>query len=154
VGWMPALSPDRVLVIDDDLAADDWEADLVLSTVPPPSVGEVRTVAEGAVVLREEAGRSGRLLLLVRWPSTMRALARKGVRLEEVNLGGLHQRAGARRLLEYVHLTGEDIEALVELARSGVRVTAQDTPAALAIDLTAELTEERLVFDRLPVRRP
>jgi len=152
VGWLPEVSPERVLVVDDDLAADAWEADLVVSSVPPGVEAEVRSTAEGADLLREESGRSGRLLLLVRWPRTLLALARAGVPVDEVNLGGLHHREGTRRILEYVHVTEEDLAALAELARAGVRIVAQDVPASPARDLTAELTEGRLAFDRLPVR--
>jgi mannose/fructose/N-acetylgalactosamine-specific phosphotransferase system component IIB len=153
LGWLPEVSPDRVLVVDDDLAADAWEADLVVSSVPPGIEAEVRTVAQGAEILEREGERPGRLLLLVRTPATLRALFRAGVALEEANLGGLHYRDGTRRILEYVHVTAEDLEALADLAREGVRVVARDVPASPARDLTADLTEGRLAFDRLPVRR-
>ena len=66
--------------------------------------------------------------------ATMRTLvARGGVR--EVNVGGIHHRAGRVQHLRYVFLTEQEGQALRELVLLGAVVTAQDVPAARAVPL-------------------
>jgi len=56
-----------------------------------------------------------------------------GVR--DVNVGGIHHRAGRVQHLRYVFLTPDEEQALRDIARHGAVVTAQDVPAAHAVPL-------------------
>jgi PTS system mannose-specific IIB component/fructoselysine and glucoselysine-specific PTS system IIB component len=55
--------------------------------------------------------------------------------VRDVNVGGIHHRAGRTQHLRYVFLTPEEQQALRDLAHLGAVVTAQDVPAARAIPL-------------------
>jgi len=70
---------------------------------------------------------------------TMRALVdQAGV--HEVNIGGIHHRAGRTQHLRYVFLTPEEEDALRAIAALGAVVTAQDVPAAKVVPLDELLT--------------
>jgi mannose/fructose/N-acetylgalactosamine-specific phosphotransferase system component IIB len=150
VGWAAALNPDRILVADDQVASDDWERDVQLSAAPPGLPTEVLGIAEGARRIRE--GLPGRAFLLVRSPVLMLALHHAGAPLDEVNVGGLHYREGARRFTDYLYFTPGDLAALRELAVAGVRLVAQDLPGNPPIELNSALAEGRLEYDQLPAR--
>jgi PTS system mannose-specific IIB component/fructoselysine and glucoselysine-specific PTS system IIB component len=66
--------------------------------------------------------------------ATMHRLVAEG-NVRDVNVGGIHHRAGRTQHLRYVFLSPEEQQALRELARLGAVVTAQDVPAARAIPL-------------------
>lgn len=149
-GWVPILGVRRILVADDDLAADDWERDLVASAAPPGVEVEVLSLAEAAPRLQEPG--EERALLLVRRPRGMLALVRAGAPITAVNLGGLHYHEGARRFLDYVFLTPEDIEALAGIVEHHVHVKAQDLPGHPGIEIDRLLADGLLAFDRLPAR--
>jgi mannose/fructose/N-acetylgalactosamine-specific phosphotransferase system component IIB len=148
VGWVPALDVERILVADDAAAADAWERDLLVSSGPPGAGVDVRRIDDAARELAE--GVPDRVLLLVRSPALALALLRAGAPLPALNLGGLHYRRGARRLLDYLYLTREDIDALRALAAGGVRLVARDLPGAREVDLGAMVKEGILEYDRLP----
>jgi mannose/fructose/N-acetylgalactosamine-specific phosphotransferase system component IIB len=112
----------------------------------------VFTLAEAVARLGGEI--PGTTLLLVRNPGGLLRLLGLGASFREVNVGGLHWREGARRVLDYVHVTVEDLEALRSLAARGVHLVARDLPGNPAVDLTAALDEGRLEYDHLPARRP
>jgi len=149
-GWVPILGVRRILVADDALAADDWERDLVASAAPPGIEVEIRSLADAVLRLREAD--EERALLLVRNPRGMLALVQAGAPITAVNLGGLHYHEGARRFLDYVFLTPEDIEALEGLVRNHVHVKAQDLPGHPGIEIDRLLVQGLLAFDRLPAR--
>jgi PTS system mannose-specific IIB component/fructoselysine and glucoselysine-specific PTS system IIB component len=56
-----------------------------------------------------------------------------GVR--DVNVGGIHHRAGRTQHLRYVFLSPAEEQALRGLSALGAVVTAQDVPAARAVPL-------------------
>ena len=71
--------------------------------------------------------------------ATMRELVVHGG-VREVNIGGIHHRAGRRQYLRYVFLTADEPRALRDVAALGALVTAQDVPATRAVPLEEMLT--------------
>jgi PTS system mannose-specific IIB component/fructoselysine and glucoselysine-specific PTS system IIB component len=55
--------------------------------------------------------------------------------IANVNLGGIHHRAGRTQRLRYIFLNAEEENALRDLAARGVAVTAQDVPGARPVPL-------------------
>ncbi len=147
VGWVPTLDVERILVVDDEIAGDDWERDMVTAAAPPGVEVEVISSIEAPGKLEED---SGRTLLLVRSLETMLTLVREGCFRDEINIGGLHARPGARRFLDYVYLTEEDVAALEELEKAGIRLRACDVPGNPTVDLNARRKDGRLHYHRLP----
>jgi PTS system mannose-specific IIB component/fructoselysine and glucoselysine-specific PTS system IIB component len=64
----------------------------------------------------------------------MRSLVEQGG-VRDVNVGGIHHRAGRTQHLRYVFLTPEEEDSLRTIAALGAAVTAQDVPAARAVPL-------------------
>jgi PTS system mannose-specific IIB component/fructoselysine and glucoselysine-specific PTS system IIB component len=69
----------------------------------------------------------------------MRELAERSGRVERVNIGGLHHRAGRTEHLRYVFLAPDDVASLRELQHGGIEVTAQDVPSAPPVPLATVL---------------
>lgn len=136
VGWGMRLGIDYYVVVDDDLAASDWEQDLYSAGLPASTKTEFVSVAQAVERFGELDARSGRGALLTRGTAEMRALAETGCLSERrVNIGGLHASEGRKRVLTYVYLTDEearDLEA-IQLASKGV--SARDLPAGREVDL-------------------
>jgi mannose/fructose/N-acetylgalactosamine-specific phosphotransferase system component IIB len=151
VGWAPSLDADHVLIADDVLAADAFGREVMTSAAPPELKVDVVTLREAAQRFGELPGRT---MLLVRHPAALLELVRQGAAVQEANVGGLHWKEGTRRFLDYLYVTPEDVTALSELARLGVRLTARDLPGNPKVDLVAALADGRLVFDHLPARHP
>lgn len=134
VGWGQPLDVKFIVLVDDDVAASDWEQDLYRMGVPPEMDVCFHSVAHAAPLLdgyRTEA-RAG-ILLTGNIATMARLVAEAGVR--DVNVGGIHHRAGRTQHLRYVFLTPAEADALRGLAADGAVITAQDVPAARAIPL-------------------
>lgn len=144
VGWGSETRPDRIIVVDDALAASDWEQELYQLGLPPAVVAEFADV-EGArrslSTWREDAQRS---IVLTRDAVTMRRLGAGGLLAGmEVNVGGLHHAPGRRQVLPYVYLSETESTALQELAAEGANVSARDLPATRRVPLDQLLNGDR-----------
>lgn len=128
VGWA-ALKPQRMVVVDDELAVSDWEQDLYTLGLPPDLASDFLSVEQAHVRLASLIAGSERVILLTRDVKTMQRLAENGcMRGAEVNIGGIHAAAGRRPVLAYVYLSDDELGQLRSLAAAGVTVFARDLP--------------------------
>ena len=136
MGWGRQLRSRRYLVVDDDLAASEWEQELYTLTVEDGLEVVFATVEEARAHLSEWGEDDVRSVLLTRDPSHMARLA-EGRLMEgtEVNVGGLHHRPGRHQVRPYIHLDGDDRDALRALAAQGVEVSGRDLPDAVRVPL-------------------
>ncbi|HEU4631822.1 MAG TPA: PTS sugar transporter subunit IIB [Gemmatimonadaceae bacterium] len=134
VGWGQPLDIAFLVLVDDEVAASDWEQELYRMGVPPGMTVNFESVASAAEALPRYRADRRRGILLTADIDTMRRLA-EAAEIPAVNLGGIHHRAGRAQRLRYVFLSDEEAEALRALQRRGVTVTAQDVPAARVVPL-------------------
>lgn len=142
VGWGQPLDIGFIVLVDDEVAASEWEQELYRMGVPPDMEVFFDSVSEAARRLAAYRTDQRPGILLTGDIDTMRRLAKANGEVRQVNLGGIHHRAGRSQRLRYVFLTDEEERALRELADSGITVTAQDVPAARPVAL-AELLERK-----------
>ena len=130
LGWGSELRPGRYVVVDDALAESEWEQDLYRLSVP----AEIEVLFVAVEPARESlAGwRSDdvRTVLLTRDVAAMARLGEGGTLREvEVNLGGIHHRAGRREVRPYLFLDDDDRAAVRALVEAGAEVSGRDLPA-------------------------
>ena len=134
VGWGQPLDVKFIILVDDAVAQSDWEQELYRMGVPPEMEVRFHSAAEAAPLLDDYRMETRPGILLTGDIATMRTLVERGG-VVDVNVGGIHHRAGRTQHLRYVFLTPDEGEALRELEARGAVVTAQDVPAARAIPL-------------------
>jgi len=135
VGWGQPLNIRLLVLVDDLVASSDWEKELYRMAVPPDM--EVR-FADVDTAIRDhpkyDADPRPGLILTGDIGSMYRLV--KGVKaIGNVNLGGIHHRAGRSEKLRYIFLTPDEERQLRDLEAAGVEVTAQDVPSARAVPL-------------------
>jgi mannose/fructose/N-acetylgalactosamine-specific phosphotransferase system component IIB len=135
VGWGQALGATHIALVDDEVAANEWERDIYRVGVPPHMTIEFVSVDDaGRRVEQWEASR-GRVMLVLNDVAGVVRLCQLAPQVKRVNLGGIHQAPGRRRRLPYVFMTEAEACELGELAAAGVEVTAQDVPTARAVPI-------------------
>lgn len=144
VGWGGRLHPDRIVVVDDELADSPWEQELYGLGMPTGVDASFEKVATARDQLSSWKGDGGRIIVLTRDIATMRRLAEGGLlRGEEVNIGGIHYAPGRTGILSYVYLSGDERAELADLAADGAKVSARDVPGARRVDVTRLLDPRR-----------
>ena len=139
VGWGQPLNIRFLVLVDDLVASSDWEKDLYRMAVPP----EMEIIFNDVgTAIRDHSRyatdpRPG--LLITGDIASMYRLV-KGVKaIGNVNLGGIHHRAGRNEKLRYVYLTPDEETQLRDLEAAGVEVTAQDVPSSRPVPLVEVL---------------
>jgi PTS system mannose-specific IIB component/fructoselysine and glucoselysine-specific PTS system IIB component len=134
VGWGQPLDIGFIILVDDEVASSEWEQELYRMGVPPEMDVYFHTTAEATTSLDHYRTDTRRGILLVGDIETMCQLVNGGG-ITEVNLGGIHHRAGRTQRMRYVFLNPQEETALRSLASRGVAVTAQDVPGARPVPL-------------------
>lgn len=143
VGWGTRLHPDRIIVVDDELAASVWEQELYSLGLPESCSAGFETVADARAHLAGWIEDTRRMMVLTRDLTTMRRLAEAGgLAGREVNIGGIHHATGRDRVLPYVFLGPIEREEIHRLIDAGALVVAQDLPSARAVDAAVLLRGE------------
>ena len=141
VGWGQPLNIGFIVLVDDNVATCDWEQDLYRMGVPP----EMELIfADVATAVRDHArytsdARNG--IIVTPDIPTMQRLLYGVPYIREVNVGGIHHRAGRAQKLRYVFLAPEEETQLRAMSESGVKVTAQDVPGAREVPVSEVLGE-------------
>ena len=145
VGWGRPLDLGFIVLVDDEVAASDWEQELYRMGVPPEmevQFLDVDAAARAHARLRTDPRvgivLTGDIATMRRLVDAVGACDRTGP-VRAVNLGGLHHRAGRTQRMRYVFLAPEEEQALRALAAAGVTVTAQDVPNARPVPLAEVL---------------
>ena len=138
VGWAQRMGVGFIVLVDDDVRANDWEQELYRMGVPPSVEIVFASIAEAAARLPEweRDGRKG--IVLTGDVDTMAKLCAAMPGERRVNVGGIHAREGRTERLRYVFLSPDEAGKLKALADQGVEVAAQDVPTARPVPI-AEL---------------
>ncbi len=135
VGWVRALGAARIVLVDDDVADNEWERELYTLSVPPGLKVEFATVGDAVRQLDEWIAAPERTIILVGNVDTIVRLCHESGGITKVNVGGLHDATARSQRLAYVYLSDHEAGELRKLNENGVEVTAQDVPTARPVPL-------------------
>ena len=135
VGWVRALGAARIVLVDDDVAGNEWERELYTLGVPPGLEVEFATVDDAVRHVAEWIAAPERIIVLVGNVDTIVRLCHGSGEITKVNVGGLHDATARSQRLAYVYLSDNEAAELRKLDENGVEVTAQDVPTARPVPL-------------------
>ncbi|MBC7895658.1 MAG: PTS sugar transporter subunit IIB [Cytophagaceae bacterium] len=142
VGWGQPLDVQFLVLVDDEVAASEWEQELYRMGVPPEMEVFFESVASAVGRLPEFQADARIGILLTGDIDTMRRLVTESGRIRAINLGGVHHKPGRIQRLRYIFLSREEEKVLQALAAEGIAVSAQDVPAARPLPLEDVLNGE------------
>jgi len=139
VGWGRKLRPDRIILADDQVSAEDWEKELYTSAAEPDFKATVLTLAEAAEQIEGGVFDSEKIFLLVRGPAEALEMLDKGLDTNEINVGGLHFREGREKITENVWVDGEEKGLLRDIVKKGITLEARALPGDERITINSKV---------------
>jgi mannose/fructose/N-acetylgalactosamine-specific phosphotransferase system component IIB len=138
LGWGRPLGLERIVLVDDEVAANDWEQELYRMAVPDTVEVVFTTVERAARELGAWQADRRRTALLTGGIEAMASLhAADPDAMRRINLGGIHHQPGRSERLPYLYLTDAELVFLRRLAADGAEIVAQDVPTAARVGLDA-----------------
>lgn len=135
VGWGHPCDLSFFVLVDDAIAAAEWEQELYRMGTPEGMEVRFETV-EGAAARLEAYRADPRCgMLLTGDIDTMARLIEQAPSIRAVTLGGVHHAPGRVPRLRFVFLSAAEEARLRALAARGVTITAQDVPGTPPVPL-------------------
>ena len=128
IGWGRIIHPDRIVVADDRVSADEWEKTLYMNAASSDIKVSILSLADTVDQIRGGVFDKESVILLVKSPQSVLALIDLGLDVEEVNVGGLHYGEGKEKLMEHLYVSKQERSALRELVKRGVTLEARALP--------------------------
>ena len=144
--WIPTYKATRILIIDDDVAKDEFNVRVVKALAPAGTKVFVYTVEKASEKLMVPGVEGERLLLLAKTPTTFNRLIQNGVPLKEVNLGGAGIRGERKPFINNVALDSAEVTACEEMRKSGCRVYYQLVPEQGVIEIDEAVKKAKAAF--------
>jgi mannose/fructose/N-acetylgalactosamine-specific phosphotransferase system component IIB len=136
IGWGRPMGINLIVLVDNQVAASEWEQELYRMAVSPDIEVRFVTITDATAHLAEWQANGKRGLVLTGDLETMAALHSANPQvIHHINLGGIHHRPGRRERLPFVYLSDQELRTLHTLEESGAVVTAQDLPTTSPVPL-------------------
>lgn len=126
--WSTGLRVNRIMVIDDTVAANDTEKAILRMAAPAGVNTSILGFDKAVVNIQNGNYERQRVMLIVKSPVTLVKMLEAGVELIPVNIGNLSNRPGTTQYKKSVSMTLEEKEAVDTLLKAGIHVTAQMVP--------------------------
>ncbi|MDX5626754.1 MULTISPECIES: PTS mannose transporter subunit IIAB [unclassified Brenneria] len=120
--WTKETNVNRIIVVSDDVAADNVRKTLLTQVAPPGVTAHVVDVAKAIRVYNNPKYASDRVMLLFTNPTDVLALVENGVKITSVNIGGMAFRQGKTQVNNAVSIDEKDIAAFKELDKRGIEL--------------------------------
>lgn len=144
--WTPTMRATRIIIVDDEVAKDEFNVRVVKALAPAGTKCFVYTVDKAAEKLMVPGAAGERLIVLTKSPTSFWRLIQKGVPIKEVNLGGAGIRGDRKPFINNVSLDPEEVKACDEMKKAGCRVYYQLVPEQNVIEIDSALKEAKANF--------
>lgn len=126
--WSHYLKLTRIMVIDNEIAADEMQKKLLRMVAPAGVCTSI--ISEETALSNIKSGKyeNQRVLILIKSPETINFLRNNGMDIKTFNVGNMATRDNTRQITKSISVTPKEEEILKELIRDGVRITVQMVP--------------------------
>ena len=131
--WTMAYKSDAVMVIDNDVAKDKFQVDLLTMACPTGLKCFVVDEEKSIELLKKYENR--KFFVVTKHPNVLLHLVKNGIKLESVNVGGLYFKEGRKQYSKTVYLDTEMEDIFKELSSAGVILETRTAPTDELIDL-------------------
>ena len=132
-GWLPYLDATRLVVINDTLAVDGLQQQIMQLAIP----GRVQThfvpVAQIKALYDDIESRGDTALYLLATFQDVSRLTREGVAVPVLNVGNIHYGHGKRQLCTHVAVSDNELECLRALREKGVVLDFRCVPTDMPV---------------------
>lgn len=126
--WLTQLDVKEIVTIDTALSHDTFMQDVFKMAAPKGIRIRIISVEEAVKAQQEGSFDATRIMLLFKSVDELNRAVEKGLKLEEVQIGGLGGGPGRKAVHNAITLDQKDLDTLVALGKKGINIYFQTTP--------------------------
>jgi PTS system mannose-specific IIB component len=135
--WVKYTKANKIIVVDDAVAKDDFMIQVLKMAVPDNIVVEIYSIVDAAEVLKKDIKET--VVVLAKFPKTILSLMENKIEFKELNIGGMGAREGRKKFFKNISASDEELEILKKIISKNVDVKIQIVPDEKATDLKSLL---------------
>ncbi|MDV5357012.1 PTS mannose transporter subunit IIAB [Enterobacter asburiae] len=142
--WTKETNVTRIIVVSDEVAADNVRKTLLTQVAPPGVTAHVVDVAKMIRVYNNPKYAGERVMLLFTNPTDVERIVEGGVKLTSVNIGGMAYRQGKTQVNNAVSVDEKDIAAFRKLNDRGIELEVRkvsNDPKLKMMDLISKVAK-------------
>ena len=142
--WTKETNVTRIIVVSDEVAADNVRKTLLTQVAPPGVTAHVVDVAKMVRVYNNPQYAGERVMLLFTNPTDVERIVEQGVKITSVNIGGMAFHQGKTQVNNAISVDKKDIDAFEKLNARGIELEARKVstdPRLKMMDLIAKVAK-------------
>lgn len=144
VGWGRILDIQLYIVVNDKVAKDKMQQNLMSIAIPTEAKTLIFSIEEAIKKLKKVV-RHKRVVLLFSTPVDVLRVVEGGVRIRAVNVGGIRQTGDRRKLLPTVALSDEEVEAFKRLFSKNIEIEYRLLPGDKKVNFMKVLKNGKFI---------
>lgn len=128
VTWSNTLGANLIVVANDEVSESKLEQRLMKIVAASQDIDIRFFSIDRTAKIIDKASPEQKIFLICKTPRDVRRLIDKGVKLDKVNIGNMHQSEDKRQLSKKVFVDDKDVEDLDYLKNKGIDLFIQDIP--------------------------
>lgn len=133
--WTKVTNCERIIVCDDEVAADSIRSTLLKQVAPPGIKSSVVDVEKGVRAYNNPKYETTKCMLLFTNPTSALRMVEAGVNITSVNIGGMSFKEGKRQLTQAVSVNDQDVASFKALHDKGIELEIRKVDSDAKIDL-------------------
>jgi len=135
IGWVKRLNIAQVIIANDTLVNDDLQVSILKMSMPQDVAVKIFNIDRFIEKFREGIPDNLKTMVLVESLEDIFRIVSGNVRMDFINIGGLHFKSGRKDILHSIYLNKEEIGILGELERLHINIDSRALPTDDKIDI-------------------
>lgn len=146
-GWIPAMKPDRVIVVSDSVAKDDLRKSMIREAAPAGVKAHTVPLKKMEEIAKDPRFGNTHALLLFENPEDVLRAIKGGIDLKDINVGSMSYKEGDVNANNVLSMNQKDVDTFRELEKMGVKFDVRKVPSDAPGNMDAILNKAQNLLD-------
>lgn len=126
--WAKNIQAEKIWIVDDGVAKDDFVKGIMHMVAPGDRELIITGLADMPSMAEKLDSELGNTLILVKFPYVAKEIFKAGIKLNELNIGGIGTSPERQKLFKNISASEAEKQTLKEIQDMGINVFFQVTP--------------------------
>ncbi|OGV57219.1 MAG: hypothetical protein A2X49_07825 [Lentisphaerae bacterium GWF2_52_8] len=135
IGWVKRLNIAQVIIANDNLVKDDLQVSILKMSMPQDITVKILDIDRFIEKFREGIPGDLKTMVLVESLEDIFRIVSGNIKMDFINIGGLHFKNGRKDILHSIYLNREEMAILEELEKMHIDIDSRALPTDDKIDI-------------------